>query len=199
MRKLNFFFVAIAALSFMASCNNSSNDSTKNAEKVNEQKKDSSAMPATVDKDDADFLVKAASGGMMEVQAGQIAKDKAMSSDVKKFGEQMVSDHSKANDELKALAAKKNVTIPATMGNDEQDKINKLNKETGWDFDKKYMSEMVDDHESDVKMFQKEATDGKDADIKAWAAKTVPTLDMHLDMAKKTKDIVDKEKKMHKK
>ena len=105
-----------------------------------------------------------------------------MSQDVKEFGAMMVADHSKANDELKTLATAKNITLPATLGEDTQEDVNELAKLSGKEFDKKYVSMMVDDHKEDVDAFKKAAEDNNiDPDIKAFAAKTLPTLQQHLD------------------
>ena len=143
-----------------------------------------------MDDDDAEFITKAASGGMMEVTLGKIAAEKATSPEVKSFGNHMVTDHSKANDELKALAASKNITLPTMLSEDHQKIVDDLSTKTGMDFDKAYMEEMVDDHKEDVENFEEAAKEAKDPDIKAWAAKTVPTLKMHLDMAKTTHEKV---------
>ena len=137
----------------------------------------------------ADFLTEAASGGMMEVQLGQLAKTKASSQAVKDFGAMMVRDHSNANSQLKSIAAKKNVTLPAALPEKHQKHVTDLTEKTGADFDKDYMKMMVDDHQDDIKLFEKCAKDDKeDADIKAFAAKTLPTLYKHLDAAKAIRD-----------
>lgn len=136
-----------------------------------------------------DFLTDAAGGGMMEVQLGELAKTHAASQAVKDFGAMMVRDHSKANDEIKALAAKDNITLPAALPNKLQNHVDDLSKENGADFDKDYISMMVDDHEDDIKMFEKCAKSDKDgAAVKTFAAKTLPTLYKHLDAAKKIKE-----------
>jgi putative membrane protein len=142
--------------------------------------------PAPLAKDDAGFVTKAAQGGMAEVNLGTMAAQKAASADVKTFGNTMVTDHSKANDELKQLAASKGVTLPADVGKENQDVADKLGKLTGAAFDKAYMKDMVEDHEKDVKDFEKASKSAKDPDLKAWAAKTLPTLQGHLKMAKDT-------------
>jgi putative membrane protein len=129
------------------------------------------------------FAKDAAEGGMAEVKMGQLAAKNAKDPEVKKFGQMMVTDHSKANDELKALAAKKNYQLPTDIGS-HQSTYDKLSKLTGADFDKQYVDEMVDDHETDVKDFQREAENGTDPDVKAFAAKTLPTLQKHLDAIK---------------
>lgn len=137
---------------------------------------------------DADFAMKAADGGMSEVMNGQLAEKNAAAKDVKDFGRMMVTDHTKANDELKALASKKNITLPATVSAEHQQMHDDLAKKTGKDFDKAYMDMMVDDHQKTIDLFQNEANNGTDADMKAWAAKTLPILQQHLDKAKKIRD-----------
>jgi len=129
------------------------------------------------------FAKDAAEGGMAEVKMGQLAEKNAKDPEVKKFGQMMVTDHTKANDELKALAAKKNYQLPNDIGSN-QSTYDKLSKLTGADFDKEYVEDMVSDHETDVKDFQREAENGTDPDVKAFAAKTLPTLQKHLDAIK---------------
>jgi len=133
---------------------------------------------------DADFAKKAAEGGMMEVDLGQLAAAKATSQDVKDFGNRMVTDHGKAGDALKSLAAQKNFTLPSTPGDEEKKTSNDLSKKTGAAFDKAYMSDMVKDHEKDLKEFQKASKDVKDPDLKNWATQTVTVVQDHLNMAK---------------
>lgn len=137
---------------------------------------------------DADFAMKGADGGMAEVMMGQLGEKNGSSQAVKDFGAQMVTDHTKANDELKSLAAQKNITLPATTSADHQRMHDDLAKKSGKDFDKAYMDMMVDDHQKNVDLFQNEANNGADADLKAWAAKTLPTLQSHLDKAKQIRD-----------
>ena len=140
-----------------------------------------------------DFISDAATGGVMEVKLGELAKTNAASKAVKDFAAMMVRDHSKANDELKEIAVKNNVTIPATLPDKNQKHIDDLSKKNGAEFDKDYISLMVDDHEDDIKMFERCAKkDDEKADVKAFAAKTLPTLYKHLDAAKKIKDTQNK-------
>jgi putative membrane protein len=146
-----------------------------------------STMASTVDHDDQEFMNKAAQGGMAEVMLGQMASTKGTSPDVKNFGNRMVSDHGKAGDELKQLAQTKGVTLPADIDDESKKMSDKLSKLNGKDFDKEYINGMVEDHEKDVKEFEKASKDAKDSDLKAWAAKTLPTLQDHLKMAKDTK------------
>jgi putative membrane protein len=146
-------------------------------------------------KADADFIKDAAQGGMMEVELGKLAADKASNSQVKDFGKRMQQDHSKANDELKKLASDKGVQLSATLDKKHQSKVDKLAKLSGAEFDRKYIDAMVDDHKDDVKKFQKEADKGKDADVKKWASQTLPTLKEHLQLAQNTEKQVKASKK----
>ena len=188
----------VAIIAIAQACNSASNDSVTAANDANDKKdttaavkmNDTTSTVATpvnttpVDKNDAEFAVAATSGGMMEVELGNYAQQNAASQRVKDFGAMMVKDHTAAGDELKSMARQKNVTLPETMSNDHQKKTDDLNKKTGKDFDKAYMKAMVDGHQSTVNDFEKASKDTKDADVKAWVDKTLPTLKMHLDSAK---------------
>jgi putative membrane protein len=132
---------------------------------------------------DHQFAMKAAQGGLAEVELGRLATEKASSDEVKKFGQRMVDDHSKANDELKSEAQKKNITLPSSVDAKDKALMDRLSKLSGAAFDRAYMSAMVKDHRTDVAEFQNEASNGHDADLKAWAAKTLPTLQDHLKQA----------------
>jgi putative membrane protein len=138
------------------------------------------------------FLTKAAVGGMAEVKLGQLATEKASNADVKAFGQQMVDDHGKANNELKDLASKKGATLPSEIDAKHQATYDRLSKLSGAEFDRAYMAEMVSDHHEDVNEFRRESKSGPDSDVKAWAAKTLPTLEHHLQMAESTNAKVKK-------
>ena len=135
---------------------------------------------------DKDFVMKAAIGGMAEVQMGQTASQKGQNADVKAFGTRMVSDHSKANDELKQLASTKGVAVPSDVDAKHQKTADEIAAKNGKDFDKAYMTDMVKDHEEDVKEFERASRSANDADLKNWASKMLPTLREHLRMAKDT-------------
>lgn len=132
---------------------------------------------------DHQFVMEAAQGGMAEVELGQLAADKAQSSEVKQFGQRMVTDHGKANDELKTLAQTKNITLPTDIGAKNKATKDRLSKLSGAEFDRAYMQAMVTDHRKDVNEFEKESKSGKDPDVKAWASKTLPTLQEHMQLA----------------
>ena len=124
----------------------------------------------------------------MEVELGKIAATNASSAKVKEFGKMMVTDHTKANTELKAVAAMKNITIPTTPNEKHQKHIDELKAKKGADFDKDYVEMMVDDHKEDISKFETEANNGKDADVKAFASKTLPVLNKHLQHVQTVKD-----------
>jgi putative membrane protein len=128
----------------------------------------------------------AASGGLAEVELGRLGADHAANPDVKKFGQRMVDDHGKANDELSGILRHKGLEAPMTLKGQEKSTYERLSKLNGAAFDRAYMEDMVKDHEKDVKEFEKEATSGKDPDLKAFADRTLPTLQDHLKMAKET-------------
>jgi putative membrane protein len=132
---------------------------------------------------DDHFVMEAANGGMAEVELGKLAADKASSDEVKKFGQRMVDDHGKANDELKKLAENKNITLPTAPDAKHKATMDRLSKLSGESFDRAYMQEMLKDHRKDVNEFRTESKSGKDPDVKAWAAKTLPTLEEHLKLA----------------
>jgi len=129
---------------------------------------------------DEDFVNEAAMGGMAEVELGKLARDKASDAKVKALGARMLADHSKANAELKALAARKNITLPTQLDSKHQATVDRLSKLSGAAFDQAYVSDMLEDHETDVAKFADESKEAKDPDVKAWAAKTLPTLREHL-------------------
>lgn len=130
------------------------------------------------------FMTEAARGGMAEVELSRPAQTKAQNAEVKAFAQKMVQDHTNANTELKALAAKKTVTLPTDLDAAHKTMAENMAKLTGAEFDKAYVDAMVADHEKSVALFQTQADSGTDADAKALAAKTLPTLKMHLEMIK---------------
>jgi putative membrane protein len=139
-----------------------------------------SSASAKLSAADKKFVMDAAKGGMMEVELGKIAAEKGNSSDVKQFGQRMVDDHSKANDQLKTLAEQKGVTLPTDLDAKDKAMKDKMSGLSGDQFDKMYMQHMVMDHKKDVAEFKKESNSAKDSDLKNWAAQTLPTLEDHL-------------------
>ncbi len=165
----------------------------------------STAQPATgaaparsaslpLDRSDHRFIEHAAQGGMAEVALGRLAGERGQHPQVKSFGERMVQDHGKANDELKTIAAAKGVAWPQEPDRSHKRDADKMGKLQGAEFDREYMEHMVKDHEKDVKDFEKVAKNSKDAELKAFAEKTLPVLQQHLNLAKTTWDAVKSEK-----
>jgi putative membrane protein len=139
---------------------------------------------STLSEREKKFVMAAAQGGMAEVSLGSLAAQNGTSADVKSFGNRMVSDHGKAGDELKALATNKGLALPMELDDEAKKTQDALSKQSGKDFDKAYMADMVADHEKDVAEFQKAMQEVKDPELQAWVSKTLPTLQDHLRMAK---------------
>ena len=190
MKKIIYITLISATACFVQACKGNKDSKASadsaNTAKADTAKKDSSA--AAVDKNDAKFAVAAANGGMAEVELGTLAQQKAVNQKVKDFGAMMVTDHSKANDELKALAKSKGITLPDSIDSKEQQVKSDLSAKSGADFDKAYVSNMIDDHKEDIKEFEDATKNLKDPDLKAFAVKTLPTLKMHLDAVRKIHD-----------
>jgi putative membrane protein len=191
MKKLSYvMMIAASALAFQ-SCKGPK-DAKDTADSLNKTKDTTSNAMNTggiaVTSDDAKFATAAANGGMAEVALGKLALTKTSNAAIKDFANMMVTDHSKANDELMAIAKTKNITLPAEPDSVHMKKKDDLSKLNGADFDKNYVSAMIDGHKKTLDLMNDEAKNGKDADLKAFAAKTAPTVKMHLDAINKIKD-----------
>jgi putative membrane protein len=134
---------------------------------------------------DARFIKKAANGGMTEVELGKIAAKNGQKDDVKSFGERMVKDHGKANDDLKSVASKLNLDVPDKVNAKHQATIDKFSKMSGDSFDAAYVKEMVKDHKKDIAEFEKAESEVKDADLKKFITDTLPVMKEHLEMVQK--------------
>ncbi len=196
-------FCVVGAFAFIwVSCGNSGgSDSAQAAKDSNATKMDSTgtetttatpSIPPSVSKADQQFAVDAADAGMTEVQAGQLAQQKGMAKDVKDYGAMMVKDHTEAADKLKAIAATKNITLPASISTDMQKNIDDLQKKEGKDFDKAYIDMMISDHKKVISKFEDESKNGSDADIRGFSDSTLHTLRHHLDEAEKCNKMMKK-------
>jgi len=132
---------------------------------------------------DRTFVRKAAQGGMAEVQLGNLAVNRGSSAYVKQFGQRMVDDHSRANDQLKELAGKKGLTLPSDIGAENRAVVARLSRLHGAAFDSAYIRDMKADHQQDIIEFRMESNGGRDRDIRAFARKSLPTLQEHYRMA----------------
>lgn len=202
-KKLFSFTLCIAALAIW-SCNNSSSSSTSNTDTSssstnsggltgNDTTKQSANTPTNgtntntnvsskpLSKNDSTFVMEAAIGGMMEVDGGNVAQQNADNQRVKDFGSMMVTDHSKANDDLKNVVSAKGITLPTSLPKDKQKMIDAMKNMKGKAFDSHYVNMMVNDHKEDVAKFKMESTKADDPDLKTWITNTLPTLQKHLD------------------
>lgn len=141
-----------------------------------------------------DFINKATSGGLMEVELGKEAERKGVSQSVKDFGKLMVKDHTDANQKLKDAVQKQKLSFPDAMEKKSQDRMDKLNDKTGSDFDKDYVDMMVKDHKDDVADFEKAQTNLPAGPVKDWVDKSLPVLRSHLDKIKIIQAQMDKNK-----
>jgi putative membrane protein len=177
--QLTVIAVAASSLSFIANVGAQENTAVSDNPHLRAKYASPQAAAATATKlsdKDRKFIQEAANVGVSEVADGMVAEKEGQSSEVKKTGARMVADHSKANHELAELAKKKGLSIDTSKG-----------KPRNFDrakFDRQYLASMENDHEMDIKAFEKEASSGDDADLKAWASKTLPTLRAHLAMVK---------------
>jgi putative membrane protein len=133
---------------------------------------------------DQQFLKQAAHAGTAEVKLGAMAKEQAASPEVQQFGQRMITDHTKANEELMALAQVKDISVSTEMDKQHQETVETLSKMQGSQFDREFMRHMVKDHEKAVQLFSTASQESQDAEIKAFAAKTLPTLQEHLQLAR---------------
>jgi putative membrane protein len=142
-----------------------------------------SASASTLSAGDRKFLNEAADGGMAEVELGKLALQKAADAGVRNFGQRMVDDHSKANGELRQLAAGKGVDLAQAPSAKNRNLQRRLASLRGTSFDKAYMTDMVADHKEDVAAFQRESNWARDPQVKSFATQTLPTLRDHLKQA----------------
>ena len=183
--------VALAGMASMGAWAQSTDKSSSAADQSS-QASSSSAGSSQLSAADQAFVKKAAEGGMAEVELGKLATQNGSSDEVKKFGQRMVDDHGKANDQLKQLAGNKGVTLPTDLSAKDKALKDRLSKLNGEEFDRAYMKNMVRDHKKDVAEFKKESTSAKDNDVKSFASQTLPTLEDHL---KEAQSIAPKQNK----
>ncbi|HEY2582416.1 MAG TPA: DUF4142 domain-containing protein [Mucilaginibacter sp.] len=188
MKKLTVITLIALAFGLFQACKsksgNGSMDSTASAtdtaKKMATDTSKMSAMPMASNPDST-FATKAAIGGMAEVALGKLAASKTTNAKIKDFANMMVTDHGEANDELMGIAKTKNMMLPMNVDADHQKKIDDLSAKTGTDFDKAYVDAMIDGHKKTLDLMNDEAKNGKDADLKAFATKTAPVVQKHLD------------------
>ena len=140
--------------------------------------------PVALTTPEKEFMTNAARGGMLEVQLGNMAAQKASSNDVKQFGEHLATDHSQLGQKLQQLASNLNFTLPTDMKPEQQALVSRFEKLTGKAFDSAYIKEMVNDHIKDISEFERALSQASNADIKQFVNEALPTLRDHLKMAR---------------
>ncbi len=175
-----FFTFSAASLLILGACNNAGTEGKDPKDVAEEQNDDKFSKPA---EKDAQFAVDAAAIGLKEIKFGELASTRAMMAETKELATMMVQDHTTAANELQALAAAKGISLPSALSDEAQRDYNRLSEKSGADFDKEYADMMVKGHKDAIDKFEKAADDCDDAELKAFAAKTLPTLRMHLENA----------------
>jgi putative membrane protein len=140
--------------------------------------------PVALTTSEKDFLTNVARGGMVEVQTGNMAQQNASSEDVKRFGQQMATDHGQLGQKLQQLASNLNFRLPQDLTPDQQNLVSRLEKLSGKAFDREYMKAMIADHVKDISEFERAASQVTNVDIKQFATDALPTLREHLKMAR---------------
>jgi putative membrane protein len=188
-------------VSMLATAQDSSTQGATSTGSSAQSSQSESKAGGSVAQADKSFVMKAAGGGMAEVELGNLAKEKAQSDQVKQFAQRMVDDHGKANDQLKSIAEQKGINLPTSLPAKEQQTKDKLSKLSGERFDHEYMEHMLMDHKKDVAEFKKASQTAKDNDIRQFASSTLPTLQDHLKEAQQLapKETASEERAEHKK
>ncbi|QCR25154.1 DUF4142 domain-containing protein [Pontibacter sp. SGAir0037] len=180
--------IACAFVFGLASCGgNQTNDSVDQAQERNEEQFSGSEMEDQKT-NQSDFMTKAASSNMLEVEAGKLAQQKAQNAQVKQYAQMMVSDHTKASEEMRSAATSKNIMLPDSMSSEHQDKLQSLRDKTGAEFDRDYMDMMVSSHDETISLFEDAAENLEDPDVKSMASAKLPTLRQHREQAQQIKD-----------
>lgn len=187
MKKISLFLAAGLFVAVLQACHGTTQqgntDSTTAIHKSNDSSQLTTAdtAKASSGSDDIQFADKAAIAGMTEVGLGKMAVNRTSNQKIREFAHMMVADHGKANTELIELAKKKNITLPGTLDTEHQKMTDSVSKLSGTDFARAYVNAMVEGHKKALALMQNEATNGKDVDLKAFAAKTAPVVQRHLD------------------
>lgn len=198
MKRVGYIGLIACSIVVLQACNHNKNNTGQNADSSRSAKDTGQAkvvdsiakatdttakLPTGVTKKDTGFAYDAASGGLTEVELGKAAEQRGSSADIKNFGAMMVQDHSKANDTLAAIARKEGIMLPNAPTKADQQTVDALLKLNGKTFDKAYKSDMINDHQNDIKAFEYASKNLKDSALRAFAATTLPVLKKHLKAA----------------
>lgn len=187
MKKMKMLLLSMSLLIGLVSCSNNK-DSVDKAENANKEMQSNNTN--VVDNKASEFVVKAADGGMLEVELGKMAAERGMRQEVKDFGNMMVKDHSALNDKLKSIAVSKNIVLPTALSSENQEHMDELAKKNGKDFDKAYIDLMHEDHKDDIDDFEDAVKNIKDADINNFATNALPILQKHADRCSAIMDML---------
>jgi putative membrane protein len=180
MKKLTLLILTVLSVGLFQACKSNKNKVVVTIDTA--KKVDSSAIAAHVD---TIFADKAALGGLAEVALGKLALNKTDNTQIKRFANMMITDHGKANTELARIANEKHITLPTALDKEHQSKIDSMGQLSGKEFDKAYINMMIDGHQKTLALMQDEAKNGKEADLRGFAAQTAPIVQMHLDSINK--------------
>ncbi|WP_231491749.1 DUF4142 domain-containing protein [Pedobacter sp. Leaf170] len=191
MKKIFFIAVAISAASAFQACQTADKKSATTKDSVSgdttmvngTHTTGAESTASGLDEEGATFLRKAAVGGIMEIEAAKVALNNSSNTEIKSFAEMMITDHSKANKELKEFAESKRVITPDALPAEDQIHLDAMKKMKGADFDKHYVDMMVNDHEKTVTLFQ-QGIQNRDAGLKTWASNTLKVIEAHTVKAK---------------
>ena len=182
---------AISSAIIFAACNsNNSNGAYQSNSSSSDSVNSMASASASKTGADSAFMYKAADAGMMEIELGNYAMKNSQNKDVKNYASMMVADHTKAADELKGLASSENVTLPSALTTEHQEMVASMEKMSPKDFNKHYIDMMVSDHKKVIDAFKNESQNGKDSTIVAFASRTLPVLQKHLDSAQVVKQAI---------
>jgi putative membrane protein len=180
-------FVALIAIFCMAGCTPVENVNTANSNaNANRAATTPTTTPVTsapARRTDTAFAMEVAQNGIAEIALARLAAKNAQSADVKRFAQRVITDHTKVSNELKQIATSKGITLPADMKEEQKATVTRLTALKGAEFDREFMTIMAENHDKSVTTFKEVARDGTDPEIKAFAAKTLPTLEAHQKMA----------------
>jgi putative membrane protein len=155
-------------------------DSVKQAQEQNQN--------SAIDENISKFLTEAADARMMDIELGKLAKERGTTPEIRQYGDRMVTDQSRLLQDLRTLAASKNIALPSTLSNEKAEGLADIKDEQGVEFDKKFMRMMTQDHKRDVRAFD-DATDFKDQDVERFASMNLSMVESHLDQIQKIKEV----------
>jgi putative membrane protein len=188
-KRTSLLFLGFALLMACNDADNDKNDTVDKADSINESRQDIIKNDTTiaVDEKSSEFIVRAANASMAELEMVRNAGQVSTIQHIKNFAAMLGKDHESLQQQIKSLAATKNIALPAAVDADDQKDINDLAKKTGKNYDKEFINEMIDRHKNGIKLFEDAAKDANDADIKAFANNSLTKLRMHLDSAQAIK------------